>query len=179
MTPSTSRVRGSPEPPRSTSAPTPRPTSPSPRPRPSPPWPPSGRARSTSRWSRRRARRAASSVDRFTYIPTGQLPITAQGQSLEIGGVPTMFTGFNAYQLATDWGTNAGCGGMATTAQIDAFFALAPPQFPRAVLGLPGNDGDERPHGSAGLAAPRQRVLRSRQVPRLPDPDDQRPGGDL
>ncbi len=64
-----------------------------------------------------------SSLDRFTYVPTGQLPITAQGQHLQIGGVPTVFTGYNAYQLATDWGTNAGCGGTATTAQIDAFFA--------------------------------------------------------
>jgi hypothetical protein len=70
---------------------------------------------------------SASSGDRFTYVPTGQLPITAQGQHLEIGGVPTLFTGFNAYQLATDYGTNAGCGGMATTAQMDAFFASLRP----------------------------------------------------
>jgi IPT/TIG domain-containing protein len=68
-----------------------------------------------------------SGTDRFTYVPTGQAPITAQGQSLEIGGVPTDFTGVNAYQLATDWGINAGCGGMATTAQIDSFFASLPP----------------------------------------------------
>jgi hypothetical protein len=70
---------------------------------------------------------ATTSEDRFTYVPTGQLPITAQGQHLEIGGVPTLFTGFNAYQLATDWGTNAGCGGMASGAQIDAFFASLRP----------------------------------------------------
>ena len=70
---------------------------------------------------------SASKGDRFTYVPTGQLPITAQGQRLEIGEVRTVFTGFNAYQLATDWGTNAGCGGMATTAQIDAFFASLRP----------------------------------------------------
>ena len=70
---------------------------------------------------------ATTSADRFTYVPTGQLPITAQGQHLEIAGVPTLFTGFNAYQLATDWGTNAGCGDMATTAQIDAFFASLRP----------------------------------------------------
>jgi mannan endo-1,4-beta-mannosidase len=68
-----------------------------------------------------------STLDRFTYIPTRQLPITAQDQHLEIGGVPTLFTGYNAYQLATDWGTNNGCGGMATTAQIDAFFASLRP----------------------------------------------------
>ncbi len=68
-----------------------------------------------------------TSADRFTYVPTGQLPITAQGQSLAVGGVRTAFTGYNAYQLATHWGINAGCGGMATTSQIDAFFASLRP----------------------------------------------------
>ncbi len=67
------------------------------------------------------------SADRFTYVPTGQPPMTAQGSSLEIGGVRTTITGYNAYQLATSWGTNAGCGGMATTAQIDSFFASLHP----------------------------------------------------
>jgi len=69
----------------------------------------------------------SSSADRFTYLPTGQLPITAQGQNLEIGGVPTKFSGLNAYELATDWGINAGCGTMPTTAQIDAFFSSLRP----------------------------------------------------
>ncbi len=67
------------------------------------------------------------SGDRYTYVPTGQLPITAQGQNLEIDGIPTKFTGVNAYELATDWGTNAGCGGMPTTAQMDTFFASLRP----------------------------------------------------
>jgi hypothetical protein len=70
---------------------------------------------------------SVSNGDRFTYVPTGQLPITAQGQHLEIGGTPTLFTGFDAYQLATDWGTNAGCGGIASGAQIDSFFATLRP----------------------------------------------------
>ena len=70
---------------------------------------------------------AATAKDHFTYVPTGQLPITAEGQHLEIDGTPTLFTGFNAYQLATDWGTNAGCGSMATNAQIDTFFASLRP----------------------------------------------------
>jgi hypothetical protein len=68
-----------------------------------------------------------SSADHFTYEPTGQLPITAQGQNLEIGGVPTKFPGFDAWQLATDWGINYGCGAMDTPAQIDAFFASLRP----------------------------------------------------
>ena len=67
-----------------------------------------------------------TSAARFTYLATGQLPITAQGQALEIGGVPSRFTGLNAYELATDWGTNAGCGPMTTPAQIDAFFGSLP-----------------------------------------------------
>ena len=66
-------------------------------------------------------------LDQFTYVPTGQLPITADGQSLAIGGVPTFLTGFNAYELATDWGTNAGCGGMVSAAMIDAFFGSLRP----------------------------------------------------
>jgi hypothetical protein len=67
------------------------------------------------------------STSRFTYVATGQLPITAQGEHLDIAGQPTIFTGYNAYELATDWGTNAGCGGMATTAQIDSFFSALRP----------------------------------------------------
>ena len=67
-----------------------------------------------------------TSAARFTYVATGQVPITAQGQALEIGGVPSRFTGLNAYELATDWGTNAGCGPMTSPAQIDAFFGSLP-----------------------------------------------------
>jgi hypothetical protein len=70
---------------------------------------------------------AANSADQFAYVATGQLPITASGQSLEIGGVPTKFTGFNAYELATVWGTNGGCGSMPTPAETDAFFASLRP----------------------------------------------------
>ena len=68
-----------------------------------------------------------SSADNFTYVPTGQLPITAEGQNLEIGGIPTKFTGYNAYQLATDWGINAGCGGETTSTQLDGFFSSLRP----------------------------------------------------
>jgi mannan endo-1,4-beta-mannosidase len=68
-----------------------------------------------------------AAASRLTYAPTGQLPITAAGQNLEIGGVPTKFSGVNAYELATSWGTNAGCGGMETRAQTAALFSsLAP-----------------------------------------------------
>jgi mannan endo-1,4-beta-mannosidase len=68
----------------------------------------------------------------LTYVATGQLPITASGTNLEIGGVPTKFTGVNAFEIATAWGTNAGCGGMETPAQIASLFAaLAPDSIVR------------------------------------------------
>jgi mannan endo-1,4-beta-mannosidase len=70
---------------------------------------------------------AAGPGSKLTYVPTGQLPITAAGQSLEVGGVAEKFVGVNAYQLATDWGTNSGCGGMATVTQLNSFFASLGP----------------------------------------------------
>jgi mannan endo-1,4-beta-mannosidase len=71
-------------------------------------------------------------ASQLIYTPTGQLPVTASGQSLEIDGIPTKFTGVNAYELATDWGTNHGCGGMETPAQMASLFAsLAPDSIVR------------------------------------------------
>jgi mannan endo-1,4-beta-mannosidase len=61
--------------------------------------------------------------NQLTYAPTGQLPMTAVGRTLDLDGVPTKFTGVNAYELATDWGTNAGCGGMETPAQMASLFS--------------------------------------------------------
>jgi mannan endo-1,4-beta-mannosidase len=63
----------------------------------------------------------------LTYAPTGQPLVTASGRSLDVAGVPTKFTGVNAYELATAWGTNAGCGGMETPAEIAALFASLKP----------------------------------------------------
>jgi mannan endo-1,4-beta-mannosidase len=70
---------------------------------------------------------ANNQASQITYAPTGQLPITVSGQNLELGGVPTKFTGVNAYELATSWGTNAGCGGMETEAQIASLFSSLGP----------------------------------------------------
>jgi mannan endo-1,4-beta-mannosidase len=70
---------------------------------------------------------SATQGSQLTYSPTGQLPITASGQNLEVGGVPTKFSGVDAYEIATDWGVNAGCGEMETPAQIASLFSsLAP-----------------------------------------------------
>jgi mannan endo-1,4-beta-mannosidase len=63
----------------------------------------------------------------LTYSPIGQRPITASGRTLEVSGVPTKFTGVNAYELATAWGTNAGCGGLENPAQIAGLFSTLAP----------------------------------------------------
>jgi mannan endo-1,4-beta-mannosidase len=46
---------------------------------------------------------------------------------LTLNGQPYEFTGLNAYELATDWGVNAGCGAELTDAQLDQFFVSLRP----------------------------------------------------
>ena len=70
---------------------------------------------------------AHTQANQLAYAPTGQLPITASRQNLEVGGLPTKFTGVNAFELATAWGTNNGCGGMVSPAQTAALFASLGP----------------------------------------------------
>jgi mannan endo-1,4-beta-mannosidase len=68
----------------------------------------------------------------LNYESTGQLPITAAGTKLEVDAIPLKFTGVNAFELATASGTNAGCGGMETRAQIASLFSsLAPDSIVR------------------------------------------------
>ena len=52
--------------------------------------------------------------------PTGDAHLTLDGR-------PYTAVGINAYELATDWGINAGCGSMLTDEQLDQFFASLPP----------------------------------------------------
>jgi mannan endo-1,4-beta-mannosidase len=70
---------------------------------------------------------ADSPASVLTYAPTGQLPIRASGQNFKIGGIVTTFSGVNAYELATAWGTNNGCGAMETPAQMASFFSSLTP----------------------------------------------------
>lgn len=50
------------------------------------------------------------------------------GRNLYLNGKPYTFTGINAYYIATQWGVNAGCGGMLTNAEMDTFFSLLRPK---------------------------------------------------
>ncbi len=70
-----------------------------------------------------------------TSPPSGQVAagvIGASGDHLTLNGRVYRFTGVNAYEIATDWGTNAGCGADVTETQLDQFFAsLAPDSLVR------------------------------------------------
>ena len=63
--------------------------------------------------------------DRAPTVSSGVIG-TAGGQ-LVLDGAPYRFVGVNAYEIGTDWGTDAGCGGMLSTGELDAFFASLPP----------------------------------------------------
>jgi mannan endo-1,4-beta-mannosidase len=49
------------------------------------------------------------------------------GTSLTLNGVKHQFVGVDAYEIATEWGTNAGCGADETNSQLNHFFASLPP----------------------------------------------------
>jgi hypothetical protein len=53
--------------------------------------------------------------------------IQASGRNLVLDGQAYRFVGVNAYEIATDWGTNAGCGAMLSDSQLNAFFASLRP----------------------------------------------------
>ncbi len=66
---------------------------------------------------------STTSVDPVT--PTGV--IGARGGDLTLNGQIYRFTGVDAYEIATQWGTNAGCGADVSEAQLDQFFASLRP----------------------------------------------------
>jgi hypothetical protein len=54
--------------------------------------------------------------------------VARRGTQLYLDGSPWRFTGVDAYELATAWGINAGCGPMVTDAQMDDLFASLRPR---------------------------------------------------
>jgi mannan endo-1,4-beta-mannosidase len=58
-------------------------------------------------------------------VPSGIIGVS--GDNLTLNGSAYRFTGVNAYEIGTDWGTNAGCGADVTDAQLDQFFASLRP----------------------------------------------------
>jgi hypothetical protein len=79
-----------------------------------------------------RTAHSASSTTTTTEpsVATAQAPagaIGVSGGTLMLNGHVYRFTGVNAYEIATDWGTNAGCGGELTDGQLNELFASLPP----------------------------------------------------
>ena len=70
---------------------------------------------------------SVNTASRFTYVPTGQSPITVQGGHLELDGQPYTFTGVNAYEIGTEVDVNPGCGGQESDAQLNELFSSLPP----------------------------------------------------
>jgi hypothetical protein len=52
--------------------------------------------------------------------------LSVSGTELELGGRPYHDVGLDAFELATQWGVNAGCGGMLTDTALNSFFAGLP-----------------------------------------------------
>lgn len=59
--------------------------------------------------------------------PASAPTITAHNGSLYLNGAPYHFSGVNAYEIATDWGVNGGCGVMVSQSQLDGLFSSLPP----------------------------------------------------
>ena len=59
--------------------------------------------------------------------PPASSPSPRRDSNLKVDGVATTFTGVNAYELATAWGTNNGCGDMVNPAQMASFFSSLTP----------------------------------------------------
>src|ERR1700676_1445059 len=53
--------------------------------------------------------------------------IQASGPQLYLYGSPYRFVGVNAYEVATEWGMNAGCGTELSDVQLNQLFASLPP----------------------------------------------------
>ncbi len=53
--------------------------------------------------------------------------VQAAGVHLTLNGSNYHFTGVNAYEAATDWGVNAGCGPQLSNAQLNQLFSSLPP----------------------------------------------------
>jgi hypothetical protein len=65
--------------------------------------------------------------------------IQAAGTQLILNGSTYRFVGVNAYEAATDYGTNAGCGADLSDAQLNQLFASLPPNSLVRIAALQGS----------------------------------------
>ncbi|HUO47461.1 MAG TPA: hypothetical protein VMU09_01380 [Acidimicrobiales bacterium] len=62
-----------------------------------------------------------------TNPPGTSSTIGVAGGHLVLGGRPYTFVGVNAYEIGTEWGVDAGCGGQESDAQLAQLFGGLPP----------------------------------------------------
>ncbi|MBM7416234.1 MULTISPECIES: beta-mannosidase [Nocardiaceae] len=67
----------------------------------------------------------AQAVPSVAAPPRTAARVAASADGLTLDGRPWWPSGFNAYQLATDWSVNQGCGAMV---DLDRYFAALPPR---------------------------------------------------
>jgi mannan endo-1,4-beta-mannosidase len=70
---------------------------------------------------------ALAVVSVVSMSSSGSGTIQASGTHLTLNGSGYQFTGVNAYEIATDWGHDYGCGGEVTDAQLGQLFSSLPP----------------------------------------------------
>ncbi len=75
--------------------------------------------------------------------PSTTIPVSSSiqvlGSHLVSNGSTYHFTGINAYEAATDYGTNAGCGSQLTDSQLNQLFASLPPNSMVRIAALQGS----------------------------------------
>jgi mannan endo-1,4-beta-mannosidase len=84
--------------------------------------------------------------------------LARDGTRLVHGGRTYRSVGLDAYELATRWGTNAGCGGMLDDDALDRFFAGLPPRTLVRIWGFQASMATE-PSTGARVWAPLDRVV--------------------
>ena len=80
---------------------------------------------------------AAGPPHRPTVGPAVSVFLSRSGTQLLLNGRPYRVVGINAYELATDWGSNYGCGGRLD--DVDAFFAGLPQNATVRIWGFQGS----------------------------------------
>ena len=80
----------------------------------------------------------ADGVASASAIPDGPI-IQASGTQLFLNGSPYRFTGVNAYEAATQYGTNAGCGAELSDAELDQLFSSLSPNSLVRIAALQGS----------------------------------------
>jgi hypothetical protein len=96
---------------------------------------------SSRAWTDAAAPKAPPRLSGFRQSPTASPFVQRSGTQLVLHGKPYRVVSVNAYELATQWGVNPGCGAMLDDAALDAFFASLPAGTTVRIWGFQGSMG--------------------------------------